>query len=522
MPAQTQQPPSRNSRKPSARRWRTSSRVSLAAVVIAGVVAPATAAFAAGDYTTQEMLQKMVTAVAANNPAYAEFGALNDQRTMLLSEVAVAANAFNVKRTLNGTGVDVALIDTGVAPVLGLNGENDVINGPDLSLDFQSGATVSVDGFGHGTHLAGILASTTGIAPGARILNMKVGAADGAVDVSQVIAAIDWVVANRNKGGLNVRVLALAYGTDSQQVYTSDPLTHAVESAWRNGIFVVTATGNDGAAMLHPAIDPYVMAVGAANTQDPYVPGDDTLATFSSVGSSLRPVDVLAPGVSILSSVVPGSSVDLANPDSKICFGPICGIKGSGTSQAVAVVAGAAALLFQAQPATTPDLMKAALKLAARPIPNVSPAAQGGGVIDVEKSLAMVNMLQLAGLGERAKYTQKFTVSNGRGKLELARGTTHLVATDGTELRGEFDVLGAPWVPKVWAPLSTKGTAWTGGTWNGQIWAGADWTTVNEVSATDWVAKSWRSTIWSAKSWRADLWLTGLWSAKSWRDNTWS
>src|SRR5438132_437509 len=76
-----------------------------------------------------------------------------------------------------------------------------VVNGPDLSLDYQNGLAESVDAYGHGTHMAGIIAGRdagsgsltdptrfVGVAPDARIVNVKVGAADGSTDVSQVIA----------------------------------------------------------------------------------------------------------------------------------------------------------------------------------------------------------------------------------------------------------------------------------------------------------------------------------------------
>jgi len=167
----------------------------------------------------------------------------------------------------NGQGVDVALIDTGVTPV---SGTGTVVNGPDLSFDAQTGGQPYLDGFGHGTHLASIInghdpgvsvsgacrllpdgtvASSgvptatgyAGVAPGARVVSIKVGAVDGAVDVTQVVAAIDWVVAHRNTDGFNIRVLTLAYGVPSTSDTVHDPLSHAVEVAHQKGIVVVGA-----------------------------------------------------------------------------------------------------------------------------------------------------------------------------------------------------------------------------------------------------------------------------------------
>jgi serine protease AprX len=126
-----------------------------------------------------------------------------------------------------GKGVDVALIDSGVTPVAGLDAPGKLVNGPDLSLDSQSPSLRYLDAYGHGTFMAGLIAgkdSYRGMAPDARLVSVKVGAADGAVDVSQVIAAIDWVVQHAHDPGLNIRVINLSYGTNSLQDPSTDPL----------------------------------------------------------------------------------------------------------------------------------------------------------------------------------------------------------------------------------------------------------------------------------------------------------
>ena len=181
-----------------------------------------------------------------------------------------------------GAGVDVAVIDTGVAPVPGLDTPGKVVTGPDLSFDAPGAATPGLDAFGHGTFMAGLIAGrdagatasaagcttclnssgysdTTkyvGIAPDARIVNVKVGAADGAADVTQVIAAIDWVTQHAHDPGMNIRVINLSYGTDSTQAYTIDPLAQAAEQAWKHGIVVVAAAGNDGKTSTRTLADP--------------------------------------------------------------------------------------------------------------------------------------------------------------------------------------------------------------------------------------------------------------------------
>src|SRR6185436_9803836 len=173
------------------------------------------------------------------------------------------------------------------------------------------------DSYGHGTFMAGLIAAQgdyRGIAPGARILSLKVAAADGGTDVSQVIAAIDWVVQHRTDNGMNIRVLNLSYGTDSSQSYLIDPLAFAVEQAWKAGIFVVTATGNAGYAfktgtLTNPANDPKIFAVGSSDSMGTAAQGDDIVAAYSSTGSNGRTPDVVAPGAHIVSLRVPGSYI---------------------------------------------------------------------------------------------------------------------------------------------------------------------------------------------------------------------
>ncbi len=143
------------------------------------------------------------------------------------------------KAGYTGKGVDVALIDSGVVPVDGLTAPGKIVNGPDLSLESQAPNLRYLDTFGHGTHMAGIIAGRAnaavagsydgesqrflGMAPDARLISIKVADAHGATDVSQVIAAIDWVVQHRNDPGLNIRVLNLSYGTDTTQWYGDRP-----------------------------------------------------------------------------------------------------------------------------------------------------------------------------------------------------------------------------------------------------------------------------------------------------------
>jgi serine protease AprX len=427
--------------------------------------------------------------------------------------VAAAIGADDMwARGYDGSGIGVAVIDTGVAPVQGLSTTGKVVNGPDLSFESQVDELRYLDGYGHGTHMAGIIAGNDGviggfkgIAPGARLLNMRVGAGDGGVDVTQVIAAIDWVVQHRTDGGLNVRVINLSFGTDGMQAEQLDPLAFAVEAAWRNGVVVVVGAGNDGTArpaLTNPATNPFVIAVGAADLNATATVADDKVAPFSSRGSAARSADFVAPGVSIASLRDPGSAIDTAHPGAVVedRF-----FRGSGTSQAAAVTSGAVALLLQARPNLTPDQVKALLRSTSTPIVGADFRSQGAGRLEVS----------LAGLGIVPRgATQQWAKGTGTGTVEGARGTSH-VADEGVELVGEFDIFGRAWVGATWAPTALAGTSWAAGTWNGSVWTGTCW------CAASWSGTSWTGSRWIGESWNGSRWIDQSWTGSRWIGSRW-
>jgi serine protease AprX len=419
-----------------------------------------------------------------------------------------------------GQGIDVALIDSGVAPVEGLTLPGKVVNGPDLSFESQNPDFRYLDTFGHGTHMAGIIAGRdagvtnpwsdtktkfVGIAPGARIVNVKVAGYDGAVDVSQVIAGIDWVVQHKNSNGLNIRVLNLSFGTDSVQATTLDPLSHAVEQAWKAGIVVVVAAGNDGGVvpLRMPASNPNVIAVGAYDSNGTNITGDDFLTTFTNCGSGGRTYDVVAPGRSILSLRNPGSLADTENPgaivDQRL-------FRGSGTSQAAAVVSGAVALMLEQRPDLSPDQVKSLITSTTDYLGRRT-----------ESGCPRKSMLDLREIFSKAtpSASQNHTPSTGRGSLEASRGSDH-VELDNTALTGEQDIFGVPWNGTSWSTAAAQGTSWSGGTWNGTSWSGTSW------SGTSWSGLSWSGTSWSGLSWSGTSWSGTSWSDKTWSGTSWS
>jgi serine protease AprX len=431
-------------------------------------------------------------------------------------------------RKVTGKGVTVAVIDTGVSPVPGLDTAGKVVNGPDLSFESQVEGTRYLDGYGHGTHMAGIIAGRdaelrqgnehdarlfAGVAPDAQILNMKVAAADGGTDVSQVVAAIDWVVQHRRDNGMDVRVINLSYGTRSLQSYELDPLAHAVENAWRAGIVVVVAAGNDGLSqpsLTMPAVDPYVLAVGAVDHRGTPDPQDDVVASFTNGGSDTRRPDLLAPGKSLVSLRVPGSVADEGHPEGMVTGDQDARLfRGSGTSQAAAVVSGAAALLLQDRPELTPDQIKAILESTAAPLKQNPHPAMGAGVLDIQRALA-------ANTPDAAAVRQSWPVSTGLGTLEASRGGEHVVdPSNGAVLSGEVDALGTPWDARSWSTASAAGTAWSGGDWNARSWSGGDW------SARSWSGDQWEARSWSDLDWHARSWSEAAWVARSWSGDEW-
>ncbi len=430
----------------------------------------------------------------------------------------------------DGSGVDVALIDTGVVPVDGLTWPGKVINGADLSFESQADNLRYLDTYGHGTHLAGIIAGRdnadsefSGMAPGARIVNVKVADSQGAADVSQVIAALDWVVEHRNDMGMNIRVINLAYGTDSVQPYQIDPLSHAVERAWHAGIVVVVAAGNDGNAALlrNPAIDPYVIAVGAAENDSSHIYG---VASFSNCGTSDRFVDIVAPGRSLLSLRSPGSYADQYYPEAAVSGGYFLG---SGTSQSAAVVAGGVALILDQRPELNPDQVKALLMDTAEHVQGADFKCQGAGSLDLTAA-------EKARSPRANSADQTYQVADGTGSLEAARGANH-VYDNGIALTGEMDIMSSPWVgycsngtcvTTLWDGGNFNGASWSGASWSGASWSGASWSGASwsgaSWSGASWSSKTWSGASWSGASWSGASWSGASWSGASWSGDTWA
>jgi serine protease AprX len=492
---------------------------------------------------------------AVSKDAYGKHQAAKDPGSLYTVENAIGARGLWAQkdasgRSLTGQGVSVAVLDSGVSPVAGLDGAGKVTFGPDLSIE-GNGVLTQQDTFGHGTFMAGIIAGRgaanpssdlakapanvqLGVAPDAGLLAMKLATTDGSVDVSQVIAALDWVTQHPVlPDGTRVRVINLCYGTDSAQAYLADPLAAAAENAWHHGIVVVASAGNSGSdngRLTDPAIDPYVIAVGATDSGakvNGWAPNKTTAAEFSQVGSAERHTDLVAPGTSLVSARVPGSFVDVNNP-SGLVSGDTSGtlFRGSGTSESAAVVSGSVALLLQAYPNLTPDQVKYALTSSADPVKHADPIAVGAGTLDLAQALKVAS--RLAGTDKKAATLgaaaiQDFPSSTGQGSIDAARAGDVLVDADGNDLSGEIDVQGTPWDAAAWWQATSTLSAWSGGMWLGVTWTGDDWLPASDgLSSHRWSSHRWSSHRWSDADWDSSSWTSHRWSSHRWSSHRWS
>ena len=329
-----------------------------------------------------------------------------------LSTTSTGADVARQSLGLTGRGIGVAVVDSGIT-----SWHDDLMPGDGSSypyanqrvakfVDFVNGQFMPYDDHGHGSHVAGIVLGNgydshgrqAGVAPDASLVSLKVLDADGKGTISRIIAALDWVAANA--GAYNIRVVNLSVGAAVTQSYWIDPLALAARRLTERGIVVVAAAGNLGqnadgerqyGGILAPGNAPWVLTVGASSTEGTLRDQDDVVAGFSSLGPTrgdyLAKPDLVAPGRGILSLAVPGSTLYQNNADYlvsdnvKTGFPPYLSL--SGTSMAAPQVSGAVALMLEANPNLTPNLVKAILQYTARADSDYGPLQEGAGFLDV-------------------------------------------------------------------------------------------------------------------------------------------
>lgn len=333
---------------------------------------------------------------------------------MDLTSSAVGSTAARSANSLTGAGVGVAVLDTGVAPHADLVSPTNRITG---WVDLINEETTPYDDSGHGTHVAGIIAGdggTTsssgrdlrGIAPGANIIGVKVLDSNMVGYVSTVISGLDWCIANKTT--YNIRVVNLSFGASVTESYVTDPLCQAVENAYEAGLVVVVAAGNCGridpedqysgtryGGITSPGNHPLVITVGATATNETTGYGDDTVASYSSRGPTvydqIAKPDLVAPGNQVTSLLTAGTLAS-SYPELIQSVGGVDCLQLSGTSQATPTVAGAIALMLEADGSLSPDTVKARLMRSAvkdwHSSTTFETYARGAGLLDVGGALA--------------------------------------------------------------------------------------------------------------------------------------
>src|SRR4051794_10507681 len=382
-------------------------------------------------------------------------------------------------RATTGKGVGVAVIDTGIdgdlADFAGADGTSRVV----ASVVTNAGATTPADTYGHGTHVAGIIAGDgtrrdpadppagryIGIAPEANLLSVKAGDDHGNATILDVINGLQFVVDHKDDYG--IRVVNLSLESTTAQSYQTDPLDAAVEAAWFHGIVVVAAAGNRGTALdaadHAPGNDPFVITVGAVDDQGTETPDDDAYPPWPTVGKSKDGVnnpDTGPPGPHTLPTLPPGSDFTRLCPD---CIVDGEYIRAGGTSMAAPVVSGVAALMLQLQPDWTPDQVKGTILGTRRQLP--------GAVEEVDAQAATT---------QTAPATANTT---GRAPNDLIDPTT-------------------------------GGIDYARSSWSRSSWSRSSWSTAPDALAAGWARSSWSCACAPATSAAADA-TRSSWSRSS-------
>ncbi|HKY03491.1 MAG TPA: S8 family peptidase, partial [Blastocatellia bacterium] len=327
---------------------------------------------------------------------------------------------------INGSGVGIAVIDSGIDPSHASFRAGNSASRIIANIDFTGEARTD-DPHGHGTHVASLAAGSTqlangayaGIAPAANLINVRVLDSTGRGSMSSVIAGIDWCISNRL--AYNIRVLNLSLGTAPVDSYINDPVCQAVRRAVDAGLVVTVAAGNHGkdsegnklyGAIHSPGIEPSAITAGAANSFGTDSRSDDAVATYSSRGptrsfytdgsgarryDNLIKPDLIAPGNRLIAAKAPNNLLVTNNPalDASTSSDPARGMMYmSGTSMAAPIVAGAAALLLQRNPALTPNLVKALLQYTAQPVAGFSTVEQGAGLLNIEGAVRLAGLVR--------------------------------------------------------------------------------------------------------------------------------
>jgi serine protease AprX len=282
----------------------------------------------------------------------------------------------------------IAVVDSGIDANRAADFGGRVLGQVDLASVLPNGAG---DTYGHGTFVAGIAAGAAaghaGVAPNANLVSVDVMGDAGQATVADIVAACDWILANKSQ--YNIKVANFSLHASNPASIFFDPLDQAVEKLWLNGVTVVAASGNyalDGQRSdvpFAPGNDPFVITVGAADIMNTLGAVDDVAAPWSAWGFTVdgfsKP-DMSAPGRYMIGPVPAAATLAIERADHVVAPGYM---QLSGTSFSAPAVAGAAALILAQHPSWTPDQVKGALMVSARGTPAATPGSLGVGELNV-------------------------------------------------------------------------------------------------------------------------------------------
>ncbi|MGH3005245.1 MAG: S8 family serine peptidase [Gaiellaceae bacterium] len=390
----------------------------------------------------------------------------------------------------------IAVVDSGVDSGLADHFGGRVV----ASLDFTRGAREE-DDLGHGTMVAAIAAGSStsypGVAPTADIVSLRVLDEEGKGRVSDVLAATEWLAKHGKKKG--IRVANFSVNSPHPNWGLHDPLNAAVRQLWIRGTVVVASAGNNGSSrMLYaPASDPFVITVGATDIAGTANTADDRNAPWSSYGytaEGFAKPEVAAPGRYMVAGVPEGSTLTGLFPERVTAPGHMWM---SGTSFAAAVASGSAAQILARHPKWTPDEVKGALMLTARPLPLAEPMSVGVGQIDVAAAAALSNA------PDANAHLEPFVRSRGRHAGFDAAAWARVARAD------------ASWANASWANASWANASWANASWANASWANASWANAS------WSSASWANASWANASWANASWASASWASASWANAGW-
>ncbi len=436
-----------------------------------------------------------------------------------------APNVWNNTTSRTGRGVTVAVMDTGIsndnADFEDAQGASRVL----FDVAVNPGATDFDDGFGHGTHVAGIAGGDgdllggkyIGIAPNANFVDVKLSDDSGNATMGDVIAGLEFVV--NNKDTFNIRVLNLSLTSSVAESYKTSPLDAAVEFLWFNDIVVVVAAGNLGdapdAVSYPPANDPFVIVTGAFDDAGTTSLKDDTLASWSSRGTTqdgFDKPDIVAPGRRIISDIDTDSFLAQTYPDNVV---DNFYFSMSGTSMSAPVVSGVAALMLEQNPGWTPGEVKFVLMDTARNIRGDRFSA-GGPVADQAVFFSGTPGNTNDGLTP-SYFLSRAPFVVPPGVIAYVLGSPDPVAEAqlvGLDLEAA-GISGATLGTVDWGAIKWGAIKWDAIKWDAIKWDAITW------GAITWGAITWDAIMWDAITWDAIMWDAIMWDAITWDAITW-